>query len=490
MLEFLKKTLNKTMTENGATAYHSSGSECLDLFATIGALRNNSDEEIIQRFIKAYADDPDLAMKILFFARDIRGGLGERRVFRVILKFLAENEPDSAEKNIEYVAEYGRFDDLLEFIDTPLEKKVISYIEDHLKKDIEELNSSGNISLLAKWLPSINTSDKTVVRKARKIAKAIGMSEKDYRKTLSALRAEIKIIENNLREKNYTFDYEKQPSKALYKYRKAFIRNDSKRYNSFIEKAAENPNTIHTGTLTPYDIIAPIAKWSVNIGSLSAEERKAMDVTWNSLENYAGSDNSLVVVDGSGSMYMQNHPSPAAVAQSLGIYFAERNTGAFRNHFITFSANPRLVEVKGRDIVEKVRYCRSFNECSNTNLEKTFNLILKTALMNMLKKSDLPKRLIIISDMEFDCGTVNSDKTIFESARKRFKMCGYKLPQVVFWNVNSRNRQQPVRVNDQGVILVSGCSPQIFSMLKEGDFEPYKFMMKVLSSERYEKISA
>ena len=489
MLKFLKRESNRTYTENGANTYVSTRSECLDLFATIGALRNASDEDIINRFVKAYAENAELAMKLLFFARDIRGGLGERRVFKVILKYLAVSEPLSVRKNIENIAEYGRYDDLLALMDTPVEKEASDYIEKTLRADMEALAQDGEdakVSLLAKWLPSINASGRDTVRNAKKIARAMKMTDSEYRKVLSALRAQIKIIENNLREKDYSFDYEKQASKALYKYRRAFIRNDGERYRSFIQKAKEDPTVMNTGTLTPYDVIAPVIKRA----EITEDERSAMDATWNALENYAGSENSLVVVDGSSSMYWGINTSPAAVAQSLGIYFAERNTGAFHNHFITFSNRPRLVEIKGRDIVEKVRYCMGFNECSNTDLEKTFRLILNTAVRNNLKQSDMPEKLYIISDMEFDTCAKNSGMTNFENAKAEFERRGFKLPQVVFWNVNSRNTQQPVEMNEQGVALVSGCNPQIFSMLKDGNFEPYKFMMSVLSSKRYERIVA
>ncbi len=489
MLKFLKRESNRTYTENGANTYVSTRSECLDLFATIGALRNASDEDIISRFVKAYAENAELAMKMLFFARDIRGGLGERRVFKVILKYLAVNEPLSVRNNIENIAEYGRYDDLLALMDTPVEKEASDYIEKTLRADMEALAQDGEdakVSLLAKWLPSINASNHDTVRNAKKIARAMKMTDSEYRKALSALRAQIKIIENNLREKDYSFDYEKQASKALYKYRRAFIRNDGERYRSFIQKAKEDPTVMNTGTLTPYDVIAPVIKRA----EITEDERSAMDATWNALENYAGSENSLVVVDGSSSMYWGINTSPAAVAQSLGIYFAERNTGAFHNHFITFSKNPRLVEIKGRDIVEKVRYCLGFNECSNTDLEKTFMLILNTAVRNNLKQSDMPEKLYIISDMEFDMCANNSGMTNFENAKAEFERHGFKLPQIVFWNVNSRNTQQPVEMNEQGVALVSGCNPQIFSMLKDGNFEPYKFMMSVLSSKRYERIVA
>ena len=489
MLNFLKRELNRTRTENGAATNRSTESFCLDLFATAGALRSATDDEIVTRFVKAFAEDRDLAMKTLFFARDIRGGLGERRFFKVILTYLASAEPETVVKNIANIAEYGRYDDILVLIGTPCESVAMAYIRSMLEADRNALAEGGAVSLLAKWLPSVNASNAETVKNGRKIAAYCGITEAEYRKTLSALRKQIKIIENNLRVKDYTFEYEKQPSKALYKYRKAFIRNDGDRYGEFINRASENPSVINTGTLTPYDIIAPVVSYTIR-DDISEAERKAMDATWNALEDYAGSDNSLVVVDGSGSMYWNAKPSPAAVAQSLGIYFAERNRGMFRNHFITFSVNPQLVEIKGRDIVEKVRYCMRFNECSCTNLEKTFDLILNTAVKNRMKQSDMPDKLYIISDMEFDCCVYDPDKTILENAKRKFARYGFRLPQVIFWNVNSRNLQQPVKKNEQGVALVSGVSPQIFGMLKEGTLEPYRFMMSVLMSERYERIAA
>ena len=465
-------------------------SDCLDLFAAIGALRNASEDDIIGRFIKAYAENPDIATKILFYARDIRGGLGERRAFKTILGYLAKNEQETVKKNIENVAEYGRYDDLLVLMNTPCEDMLIEYFKKQIDDDMNALENGGEVSLLAKWLPSVNASNKEAVLSGKRIAKKMGYTDAAYRKILTALRAQIKIIENNLREKDYSFDYEKQASKALYKYRQAFIRNDQERYTAFLEKAAANPFVMHTGTLTPYDVVAPVIDRCYRRKGFTEAERRSMDVTWNALENFAGSENALAVVDGSGSMYGGYRPLPAAVAESLGIYFAEHNTGAFKGHFITFSARPQLIEVKGRDIVEKMHYCMGFDECSNTDIAATFDLILRTAVKNRLKRSDMPARLYIISDMEFDRCAANSSLTNFEYAKREYEKFGYKLPELVFWNVCSRNRQQPVTMNEKGVILVSGCTPQIFSMVQNNSLDPYQFMMEVISSERYERIVA
>lgn len=259
----------------------------------------------------------------------------------------------------------------------------------------------------------------------------------------------------------------------------------NQKYAAFMERVSEGAEQIHTATLTPYEIITPIFK-----RDFRAEERKAIDVTWNAQEDFTGGENALVVIDGSGSMYGGADPIPATVALSLGIYYAERNTGAFHNHFITFSENPRLVEIKGTDIFEKVRYCHQFNEVANTNIQRVFELVLNAAVKNRVPQEEMPSKIFIISDMEFDYCAEDCSLSNFEYAKKLFNEQGYQLPDLVFWNVDSRNRQQPVEINDQGVALVSGCNSRIFSMLKSGILSPYAVMMEVLGSERYAPIVA
>ena len=490
MLEQLKNEANYTRTENGALTYASSLNNCLDLFSCIGALRHVDEEKIIVRFQRAYAENAELAMKCLFFARDVRGGLGERRTFKVIFSWLAWNHPESVIKNLPLVAEYGRFDDMLLLLDSPCRKAVLAVLANQLAKDKAALaaGKEEELSLLGKWLPSINASNKDTIRYAKQIAYYLKLDNKAYRKLLTELRAAIKIIENNLRMKDYSFDYSKQPSKAMLKYRRAFWRNDEERYQSFLDSVQKGEIGMHTGTLAPYDIIKPIVedRWNV----FDKKERASLDATWNAQEDFTNGENALVVVDGSGSMYGWGNPSPAAVAQSLGIYFAERNTGRFKNHFITFSENPRLIEIKGKDIVDKVQYCMGYNECANTDIAKVFRLILDTAVKNKLAQEELPSRLYIISDMEFDCCAKGAKVTNFEYAKRQFTEAGYTLPEVIFWNVDARNTQAPVTKNEQGVALVSGASPQIFSMLKSGGLNPEGFMLEVLSSERYAAIAA
>lgn len=499
MLNLMKTKANKTYTENGAVTYRTTASDCLDLFARIGAMRNASEQDIISCFSRAYIENPDLAMKILFYARDVRGGLGERRVFRVIMNWLAGFNKESVIKNIEQIAEFGRFDDIVGLMDTDCKDSALAYIRKQLFADLAALDKKGNVSLLAKWLPSVNASNADTVKRAKAIAKALNMTDAQYRKALSKLRAKIKIIENNLREKDYSFDYSKQPSKAMFKYRQAFIRNDNERYMEFLNKVEKGEAKLNTATLMPYDIIAPIVKEDYldlfvrgRGASIDIDEklRMAMNASWNALEDFTDNRNALAVIDSSGSMYWGGTPLPEAVAISLGIYFAERNKGAFRNHFITFSETPQLVEIKGRDIVDKTLYCESFNEIGNTDLQKVFELLLDVAVENKLPQKELPEALYIISDMEFDYCVTGTDITNFEYAKQQFARYGYKLPQIVFWNVQSRNAQVPVTMNEQGVVLVSGCTPRLFSMVASGNYNPYDFMMEVIGSERYASIAA
>ena len=493
MLEQLKNEVNHTYTENGAATYVTTGSHCLDLFATIGALRSAEDREILNRFVRAFTENPDLAMKTLFFARDVRGGLGERKVFRVCLNWLAGNAPASVRKNIPYVAEFGRWDDLLSLMGTPCAKDAMLLIRKQLEADLVSMDMGDDVSLLAKWLPSVNASNAQAVLCAKRIARFLGMTDAAYRKTLVKLRAHIRIIENSLRQKDYTFDYSKQPSKAMFKYRKAFSRNDGQRYNEFLKKVSSGEARLHADTLMPYELVEPYLQFSWSSHSfmrdISEEEKAALNATWTSLPAFANDENALAVIDTSGSMY-SGKPMPAAVALSLGLYFAEHNTGVFRNHFIEFSERPQLIEIKGDTFVDRLRYVASFNEIADTNLEAVFNLILNTAVRNNVAQEDLPETLYLISDMEFNCCVRNAGATNFENAKSKFEAHGYRLPKIVFWNVQSRNNQQPVTQNEQGVALVSGCTPRIFSMLQSGTLSPMGYMLEVLGSERYEKIAA
>ena len=493
MLEYIKEEANTVRTENGAVTPESTGSHCLDLFSTIGALRRESESEILARFWRAYAENADMAMKLLFYARDVRGGLGERRVFRVIMNRLADQEPQSVRKNLTYIAEFGRFDDLLSLFGTRCEKDMLRVVEEQLKQDMDAEKNGGQVSLLAKWLPSVNASCAEAVKQAKRIAKHLKMSDAQYRKVLSALRRRICILENYLREKDYSFDYEKQCSRALHKYRMAFHRNDRERYTDFLDAVENGCAVLHADNVAPYELVEPYIpdSWYGDCRkTLSPEEKRTLNATWASLPDFGCDENALAVIDTSGSMYCGGKPMPAAVALSLGLYFAEHNKGYFQNSFIEFSDRPQLIELKGETFADKLRYACTFCKVANTNLEAVFSLILKAAVKHHVPQSELPAKLIIISDMEFDQCVEHASLSNFENARRMYAEKGYKLPEIVFWNVASRNRHQPVKKNEQGVALVSGVTPRLFSMVAGNILSPYTFMLEVIESERYAKIAA
>lgn len=374
-------------------------------------------------------------------------------------------------------------------------KSALDFLKGQFDKDLEAVKTGEAVSLLAKWLPSVNASSKQTVYNAKKIARAWKMNDADYRKALVLLRNHIHIIENNLREKDYSFDYEKQPSRAMFKYKRAFLRNDGERYRKYLAKVSIGEAKLHAGNVSPYELVEPYLTTGYYMSNsfmrdISPDEKAVLNATWDALPDYGGEENALAVIDTSGSMYWDGKPMPAAVALSLGLYFAERNKGMFKNHFIEFSSRPKLIEIKGETFADRLRYVTTFNDVADTNLEAVFNLILRTAVKNKLQQKELPAKMIIISDMEFNSCIRNASETNFQNAKKNFAEYGYKLPEIVFWNVASRNRQQPVTMNEQGVALVSGATPRLFEMVASGNISPYTFMMEILESERYAKIVA
>ncbi|MBO5224117.1 MAG: DUF2828 family protein [Clostridia bacterium] len=484
MYNELLTELNKTYTENGAVTNATTGSYVLDLFSSAGAMRSLDENKIAYTFNRAMLENAELALKTMFYARDVRGGLGERRAFRVMLKTLALTRPDIAVKNLENIATYGRYDDLMTLLYTPCESEMIKLVKDQLCVDIQ----SEIPSLLAKWLPSVNTSSYKTNLCGKRMARLLGMTEKEYRKTLTELRAKIRIIENNLREKDYTFEYEKQTAGSLFKYRKAFMRNDNARYDSFLDKVESGEASAKADNLYPYQVVSKC----LNSATLSSSERKALNATWEDMKRgYDVPKNAIAVIDTSGSMEWGTcNVAPIDVAISLGMLFAERNEGEFAGSFITFSSRPQLVKITGKDVTEKAVNIKQNSIVANTDIDKVFSLILKVAVKHNLPQSEIPQTVYLISDMEFDSCAENAELSNFENAKQKFEKAGYVLPQIVFWNVCSRHLHQPVTQNEQGAILVSGASPNVFKMVVEGKLDPYEYMLSVLSSKRYEKICA
>lgn len=497
-MDSLKNVLNerKAVTENGAYGYATTGKALVDLNFAVSSMRNESEEEITKRFTKAYYEDKVLAVKWLFFLRDIRGGLGERRSFRIIFRHLASGEKEMMERLVLLTAEYGRFDDLLCLFGTPLEKNVLELYKNQLQSDMDAMLEGKPVSLCAKWMPSINASSGNTRNMAKKIAAYLGTTAKEYRHMLAELREYIKVTEVFASSGRWQeIIYERVPSKANLRFRSAFIKHDEERRQAYLESLAKGQTKINAGALMPHDIVASYVSqhgWRLNLKEYDA----TLEELWKNLDNTInGAENVLCVVDGSGSMLCpvgNSNITALHVSNALGIYFAGHLEGAYHNRFITFSSQPEYVDLNNcRSLREKLELAFSHNDCSNTNIKSTFSLVLQTALQNHLAQEELPGTILVISDMEFDTAvTCGNMQALFENIAADFAKHGYKMPKLVFWNCNSRTNVIPVRENQLGVGLVSGFSVNVCNMVLSGSLDPYECLKEQLDSERYAPVGA
>lgn len=489
MLNHLNNHFNETETTNGALAFKSTNSAVLDLFSKGGAMRTSNDSAIVSLFSKAYAENPMLAMKTLFYLRDIKGGQGERNFFKLAIKHLAVHNKASLVKNLHLIPQFGRWDDLWVLLDTGVKTNVVALVGSQLSKDA----LSDNPSLLAKWMPSENASSPTTKKHAKVLRESFGTSPKKYRKLLSNLRARIELVETKLTEKDYSsIDYSKLPSKAGMQYRTAFFRNDEVRYKAFLDSLEKGEVKVNAGTLYPNDIVGKILDnvngYSWNRTPLTEQDVQLFEGQWKHLPDFIGekTENSLVMADVSGSM----SGTPMNVSIALAMYIAERNKGVYHNHFMTFANKPELVKIQGSNIVEKVTNISKANWNMDTNIEKALKTILDVAVKNGLSNDEVVKKLYIISDMQFNRCVDGASTSIFTSLESKFRSHGYDFPNIVFWNVNAYDNS-PVTMNEVGVQLVSGFSPSILAQLLNNDGKtPYDFMLEVVDSERYTEVTA
>lgn len=469
-----------TKTENGADAKNTTDSALLDMFATIGSMRSRSEDEIIQKFELAFQEDPLGAMRCLFYARDIRGGLGERRVFRVLLPYVAEKHKSELDKNLRLVPEYGRYDDLYSLINTKLEERMWDIIATQLLKDKVNMQKGNPVSLLAKWLKKADASSRNTRKLGIYTAKKLGMSVYDYKRLCVKLRKYIDVVEQRMSANEWdTINYPAVPSRAMMNYRKAFARHDQERFDEYLNKVQSGEQKINSATLYPYDIVEKIL--------YGHEDSKVLEAQWDNLPDYVDGDiNAVVMADVSGSMQGR----PMATSIGLAMYFAERNKGAYHNLFMTFSGNPQFVTVKGNTIAQKINFISKADWGWNTDLEKALLKILDVAIDNHCSQEEMPKSLIIISDMEIDyCTNQKHRENFYDYVSRVYEEHGYKIPNVVFWNVNSRHDVFLADKNRKGVQLVSGQSASTFKNLIECvDKTPIEMMYSILNGERYQAI--
>ena len=493
---------NYTYTENGAVTHKTTKSDLLDMFAMGAAMRTRSDEDVILMFRKAFKENPVYALKCLFYIRDVRGGQGERRFFRVVMKDLAKFDTAAARRNLKFVPEFGRWDDLYVFVGTPLEADALQIMKDQLALDVE----CKTPSLLAKWLKSENTSSVESRRLGNITREFFGMSHKQYRKTLSILRERINVLERLMSEGRWDeIEFDKIPSKAGMKYKNAFARHDLERaknenVQTYADFAKDSTKKVNAKALYPYECVHEALNIMGNQqGWSSRGHHVALDDTqrlmthkyWDNLADYfnGATFNGIALVDTSGSM----SGTPIEVAISLGLYCAEKNQGAFANHFISFESNPHWIETSGVDFCDKVYRITGTEWGGSTNVEAAMDLILNVAKQNGCSQDEIPQNLVIISDMEFNyCVTSNNygrgnvNDTLFEKIAAKYRANGYEMPHVIFWNVNARQANIPMLGNGN-VSFVSGFSPSIFETIMSGK-TGYDLMMEKLDSERYAQI--
>ena len=466
----VEQTPRVTVTSNGMITLSDSGDALTTLFFAIGSSRG---KDIIPEFERAYNSNPTAALRILFWARDIRGGAGERETFRKLFKHYANSNPVRLKELIKLVPEYGRWDDLLNLVGPvrPLGKQAdfaLDLIASELKK--------GN-GICAKWMPRKGPIASAIRHK-------MWLSPKAYRKLLVGLT---KVVETQMCAREWeTINYDHVPSVAAARYQKAFTKRDPIRYDEYKKGLASGENKVNAAAVYPYDVIKSVYTGDATVAAAQ----------WEALPNYL-SDNGIVpMVDTSSSMSCKVNGSGSLtcmdISVSLGLYIADKQTGAFKDLFLTFNHNSRIELLRG-DFLSKLSQLRHADWGGNTNLASAYDEILRVATTNKLSPSEMPKYLLILSDMEFDMATRDYDGKSLRAqdlAADKYAKAGYELPKIVYWNLNARPGNVPVKFDEKGTALVSGFSPAIMKgILAAKEFSPVGIMLETINSERYSAIS-
>lgn len=489
LMNAIQKELNnrKSLTENGAVAYATAGKAILDFNFSLAGYRLANVEDIMKDFNKVFYEDPKTAVKYLFYVGDIRGGVGERKVFRTCLLWLAEKHPEICKAVIPLIAEYNRFDSLIPLLDTKLRKDVTSYLKGVIMSDIVAMSLEKPITLAAKWLPSENASSAQTKRYAKMVMEDFGWTARQYRKNLTKLRKYLDVVEIKMSAKEWEdINYETVPSKANLIYNGAFLRNDEERRRAYLQSLTKGETKINAGVLQPHEIVTKYGSgWSIG------DYNETLEQLWKNLPNKK-IENVLVVRDGSGSMTsrISGNTSCLDVATALTVYMSERNTGEWKDKFITFSSRPEVVDLsKCKTLHDKLDYLSEYNDCSNTDIYKTMRVILNAAVRNRIPQSEMPGMIVICSDMQFDGYRFNLNKTLFKDIIDEYEAAGYKMPKICFWNIyGGRNKTVPLQENELGLILCSGFSVQIMNMFLSNKLDPYEILMEQVNSPRYDAV--
>ena len=473
----------KTLTANGAIAYGTSGKEITDFNFAISQMRGKSDNSIQDAFEKVFLNEgAEIASRYAFYVGDCREGVGERKIFRNCMRYLAKNQSKYAKAVMNLIPEYNRWDSILPMLDyKETADMAIEIIKKQLNSDITNMIAGKPISLCAKWMPSVNASSETTKKLANTICKKLGCSQRKYRKRLAKLRAYLNVVETKMSDKKWgEIDYSAVPSKANLIYNNAFLRNDEERRREFLGSLKKGEAKINAGVLMPDEIIK-------KYGHSRSGVDETLEELWKNLPQLS-TENNLIVRDGSGSMIGK----PLEVATALAIYMSEHNSGEWNGKFVTFSRNPKIVDLSNCETLrDKIRLCYRENDYSNTDIYKTMMLILNTAIANKIEQDDMPSMITIISDMQFDGRNFNLNKSLFDEIREKFEENGYNMPRICFWNVSSigYGNTIPMQENPFGLILCSGYSVQIMNMFLSNKLSPYEVLMDEINKPRYDAVA-
>lgn len=494
---------NVSYTENGMEGYKHTDHALTDFNFKVASYRGNLGQAV-QDFKKVLNQGETYTLKYLMYLRDAREGIGERDLFRTcmleLLNSNVNNKDEIVSTIIAQTPEYGRWDDIFVLLDTKYQAEVINAVKIQLASDMRKLvESKGNhnesISLLGKWMPSENASSKETKRLAHIFIKELGATPRSYRKMLSTLRGRLNVVETLACANEWSkIDYNTVPSKANLKYKNAFLAHDEERRREFLSKALAGDKTVkvHMSVGFPHEIVHDYSRKGYD---------QSLEAYWKNLKPCVGLKDTIVVRDGSGSMCSTvggTSVSAMDISTALAIYCSQYLEGSFKNKFITFSSRAQLIDLSScGSLKSKLDTTYRYGDCSNTNIQNVFELILKTAWESNMKPEEMPSTVLVISDMEFDPSTnngsywgggFNAGSNVFKLMDQKFKAAGYKLPKLAFWNVNSRTGTIPCKFNDNGVLLISGFSQNVLSMIMNGKTDPYDALIEELDKERYVNI--
>lgn len=481
-----------TETWNGCDTLATTDSACLDMFGRAGAMRASSEEDKEILFSRAFAEDQDIAVKLLFYTRDIRGGYGEKDTFKTMIRHLASINNESVEKNMWAILEFGCAKDLYSLIGTPAEDAMWGFMKYQFELDLGNMAKDKSISLLAKWIATPDSKSEKTKALGKLTAKKLGYSfktMKEYKTKLRALRQYLDLPEAKMCAGKWDeIEYSKCASRFLFKNRKAIARNDAERWEAFNKKVDAGEEKMNMGAVTPCDIIYDVRH----------NYTRDLETMWKSLPDVC-KGNAMIMCDTSGSMtYGYNNKSkiqPIDVAFGLAMYFAQRNKGDLKDMMMNFSDRPMFIELDAATLKDNYNIAMDAPvNYSSTNLEGAFDLLLNTCIKGNVSQADMPDAIVIVSDMQIDCvDGVDKDNnmTFYDVMKKRYNEAGYEMPQVVFWNVNAMNPTFHAARSTRGVSMVSGFSPNVFKQVMDNiGTTPYELMMAVVNDERYKDIVA